>query len=449
MAKAYCGDRISANIIRDNAGFIVATGQRIARSGWQKYLHSEIDPTSGDDSIVHVYRPPDEVLSPATLASFEGKPVCQGHPSRFVSGDNVSYTSKGHVQNVRRGLDTDEGDVTIVADIHIQDGTLAEEVLSRRLRDTSSAYTYDLDDGPKEGTLCQRNIRGNHVAIVKSGRAENTYIEDSRGNMSKAKDSKLKQVLDALDGFVKKYAGGKDDEPECNCGGKKRHSDACPCYDKEAVDGPIDKAAEGMATGNLSELSEAGEEMTSGAVEKAAGMVGSLMDDDETAEEMESEYERTGGPERKLKNFTPLIPTEGSGKGTFINPVSAKDARTVLENLRNPALRSVVKAQGRVAIDAYNRAVRAIRQQIAASSQYEHVLATDSQSRRRSEAADFESQAARFHGKPIKLHQPPNTADEDDTRLGEDSEPRAMRGEEAAADFETQVAQFHRKAIKR
>jgi hypothetical protein len=293
----------------------------------------------------------------------------------------------------------------------------------------------------------------NHIAVVEDGRAGTSKIMDSRGNMSKAKDSKLKQVLDALGDFVKKYAGGQDEQPECTCGGKKQHSDACACYQAEdgepweeaTTDPDKPEGSSGSSSGASGEVKE--EEVSP--EEMAAKKRKAAMADDETAEEMEEEYERTGGPERKLKGFTNVTPTEGSGKGSFVNPVSAKDARTALQNLNNPALRKLVKAQGHTAIDAYNKAYRAIRQQIVASEQYERVLAADSRSRRRSEAADFEAQAARFHGKAIRLHQPPNSMDEDDTRLGADSREEVLRGEEAAADFETQAAQFHRRDIKR
>ncbi|MGB6736306.1 MAG: DUF2213 domain-containing protein [Candidatus Sulfotelmatobacter sp.] len=451
MSQAYCGERISKHLIRDNAGFLIALSQPLWRSGWQQYRMSEIDPSSGDDSMVDVYRPPEEVCSAATIASAEGKPITMRHPARFLDSNTVGWSSKGHIQGVRVGPRDENGDITVIGDLHIQDGDLAEKVLSNQLREISMGYTYDTNDGPREGTLEQTNLRMNHCAIVESGRAETTYITDSRGNMSKAKDSKLKQVLDALGDFVKKYSGTKDEEAECNCGGKKQHSDACPCYGKEADDdlGDIAESVspEGASIGNSIAEGKLGpltgdddDDGPSIMNSVMSGAVTAAMLADESAEEMEQQYERTGGPERKLKAFTEVIPSKGSGEGTFVNPVSAKDARTALQNLNDPALRKLVKAQGHTAIDAYNRAYRIIRQQVVASERYEHVLATDSRSRRKADAADFEAQAAKFHGQAIKLHADVNSVEEhraEDARQPEESfeEMAARYGKEAQERF--------------
>ncbi len=49
-----------------------------------------------------VQRHPEDVFEAATLASFEGKPVTDGHPPENVGPENYSAYTKGHVQNVRR-----------------------------------------------------------------------------------------------------------------------------------------------------------------------------------------------------------------------------------------------------------------------------------------------------------------------------------------------------------
>ena len=108
----------------------------------------------------------------------------------------------------------------------------------------------------------------------------------------------------------------------------------------------------------------------------------------------ESEYKRTGGPQRELKGFTGLIPTEGSGKGGFVNPVAAHDA---LKSLANPRLRATIKAGGKKVVDAYNQTVRGLQAQLKAGGGRRE-LATDSnlnsRARRQADAADFEAQAA-------------------------------------------------------
>src|SRR6185312_4889715 len=102
---AYCySSVISDHIVRDNAGFLICLAAPICRSGWQSYRRSELDPNSGDNSVVEVYRPVEEITAPAAIASAEGKPVVGvGHPSSFVDPSNASWVSKGHIQNIRVG----------------------------------------------------------------------------------------------------------------------------------------------------------------------------------------------------------------------------------------------------------------------------------------------------------------------------------------------------------
>ena len=58
-----------------------------------------------DARPVPVYRPEEEVFSPACMASFEGKPVTEDHPDlpEGVSAENIREYQKGHAQNIRRG----------------------------------------------------------------------------------------------------------------------------------------------------------------------------------------------------------------------------------------------------------------------------------------------------------------------------------------------------------
>jgi hypothetical protein len=356
MARhAYCVvERLSPNIIKDNSGFVVALGQRFARSGWQPYRMSEIDTTSGDDSIVDVYRPPEEVLHPSTLASFEGKPICGiGHPARFAGPENANFVAKGHIQNVRRGDNDEEGNVTLIGDLHIHDSGVIEEVMSRRARDLSAAYTYDLDDGPREGTLCQRNILGNHVAIVQAGRAQNCAIGDSREDGEQVDAKKLDRLCELLEKLLKMNGGEEDPEAE----------DALP----------------GVATGEAiaeGRLGEAAKNIGEGVASAASG----------------------------ASLATDLIPITNKGGEGNVNPVSATDGRAALQSLRN--LRGFIEANGdRKAKDAYNDAIRAVKEQIALAEGFNpRTSAFDSSSRRQSEAASFESSAKKFHGKKINVH---------------------------------------------
>jgi len=181
VAQAYCGTRISDHIIRDNAGFLIATAP-ICRSGWQQYRLSELDPSSSSDEMINCWRDPSEVTSAATLASIEGKPVTLSHPARLVDPNSWAWSAKGHAQNAHVGTPDEDGNVQLWADLHIQDQSLIDRIQSGT-RDLSCGYEYEVDDGPQPGTYAMTQIRMNHVAVVPRGRSGTSKILDADGEM--------------------------------------------------------------------------------------------------------------------------------------------------------------------------------------------------------------------------------------------------------------------------
>ncbi|MCI8510815.1 MAG: DUF2213 domain-containing protein [Lachnospiraceae bacterium] len=161
----YYGYTISPNQIETGEGFLICRNVPIARTGDQEYLGREI----GLDSNVPVTvrRPSEEVFSDAALASFEGKPVTDDHPPGLLDPDNVSMYAKGHAERVRKG--TGEWEGYVIADLHIQDRSLIDAVW-RGKREISCGYECEyVPNG--DGTYAQKNIRGNHIAVVTRGRA--------------------------------------------------------------------------------------------------------------------------------------------------------------------------------------------------------------------------------------------------------------------------------------
>lgn len=103
----YYGYTISPNQIETGEGFLICRNVPIARTGEQEYLGAEIGLDSS--GIVKVYRSPDEVFSPAAMASFEGKPVTNEHPPELLNPDNVAIFENGHAQNIRKAGNQDPG----------------------------------------------------------------------------------------------------------------------------------------------------------------------------------------------------------------------------------------------------------------------------------------------------------------------------------------------------
>ena len=162
----YYGTRLSENISRrEPEGYLLCLNVPVARTGIQEYLPEELGlpPAPG---TVSVYRAPDEVFDPQTIASFEGMPVTEDHPPEGVDIENVRRFQRGHAHNVRRGAGA-ESDL-LLADLIITDPGLAEAILGGK-REISCGYTYDLIC--LDGMYFQHRIRGNHIAVVDAGRA--------------------------------------------------------------------------------------------------------------------------------------------------------------------------------------------------------------------------------------------------------------------------------------
>ena len=165
----YFGTRLSENISRrEPEGYLICLNVPVARTGVQEYLPSELGLPEPDSRLIPVLRPEEEVFSPACMASFEGMPVTDGHPAapEGVTALNASQLQKGHAHNIRRGAGEDRD--LLLADLIITDGALAAEILGGK-REISCGYNYVLTE--EEGRCVQREIRGNHVAVVDAGRA--------------------------------------------------------------------------------------------------------------------------------------------------------------------------------------------------------------------------------------------------------------------------------------
>ena len=169
------GTRLSDRIWQDNNGQLICRDAIIARTGSYDYLESEIKENGDKNKIVKVFRTDDEVFNPISMASFENKPFVDDHPQDDVSPENYRELSKGYIRDIRRGT----GDLSncLICDIVVTDSDTAEEIKSGRKRELSLGY--DTNIVMKDGKYVMTNIRGNHLALVDSGRAGCATIRDS------------------------------------------------------------------------------------------------------------------------------------------------------------------------------------------------------------------------------------------------------------------------------
>lgn len=159
----YYGTEISPNQIETGEGFLICKNVPIARTGIQTYRAADINLDGDQDRTVDVKRYEEDVFDKAAIASFEGKPVTDGHPPEDVKPENYQTYSKGHAQRVHR-----DGDF-LVADLYINDPVLIDEIRNNVKREVSCGYLCDYV--PDGDSFKQTRIRGNHVAVVPRGRA--------------------------------------------------------------------------------------------------------------------------------------------------------------------------------------------------------------------------------------------------------------------------------------
>lgn len=162
-------DRRGSRRTYTDEGFLVVPA-KIARTGIQEYRAFELGLRDGDPMrVVRVYRSPEEVFSPASMASFENKPVTDDHPDESVSAKNWKDLAVGFGRNIRR-----EGDY-LMADLIVTARSAIDKVAGGKV-ELSNGYQADYDFTPgvtsdgQQYDAQQRNIRGNHIAIVDAAR---------------------------------------------------------------------------------------------------------------------------------------------------------------------------------------------------------------------------------------------------------------------------------------
>lgn len=135
----------------------------IARSGLLDY-------TRADGTKWVEYRPPDEAFRADVLESFSLVPLTNNHPpTGLLDADNTKMYQVGTVE-----MPHQDGD-KVRAKILVTDAAVISE-MAKGKAELSCGYVCDLDftpgevDGQRYDAI-QRNVRGNHVALVRAGRA--------------------------------------------------------------------------------------------------------------------------------------------------------------------------------------------------------------------------------------------------------------------------------------
>lgn len=196
-------------------GFLLCRDVAIARTGSQVYSDQELPLETKTGEIV-IDRVADEVFRDETILSFNGKAVTVEHPDDFVTPENWNKLAVGTVQNARRGTGVE--DDLLIADLLI---TSADAIayVNESLPEVSCGYDADYEQ-TEPGRGLQRNIVGNHVALVERGRAgPRCSIKDGAPQMKKKRSfwDRLMTAVKAQDEeAVKAELEAMDEEGEEN-----------------------------------------------------------------------------------------------------------------------------------------------------------------------------------------------------------------------------------------
>jgi hypothetical protein len=137
---------------------------RIARTGIQSY-------TDANGGIRLEYRPEEEVAADAALDSFREKCVTKEHPPVLLDASNTKDYAVGFTS---ADVSYSEGFVESI--LTVTDKETIDEIMRGNVREVSCGYKVDYSPEPgitpdgQHYDGIQKNIRGNHVAIVNRAR---------------------------------------------------------------------------------------------------------------------------------------------------------------------------------------------------------------------------------------------------------------------------------------
>lgn len=196
----FC-DRLTIDRKHRSSDGYLRVHAKAARSGIQDYLGAEVDPEGkhfAADQVVKVYRPAAEVFDKASMASFIGKPITDDHPSEAVTSANWRDHSRGVIGGAAK-----DGE-WLGFDLALMDAATIAKVDAGKC-ELSGGYSCDLSI--EAGTTpagdayqaVQRNIRGNHLAVVDRARAGSDARIVDGGNIRFAACDTTPNILNLLE----------------------------------------------------------------------------------------------------------------------------------------------------------------------------------------------------------------------------------------------------------
>lgn len=164
----FLTDRVSVSAPRRTAdGYLVADA-KVARTGIQEYLGSELG--RDDMPVVRVYRPAEEVFAGDAMNSYAYRPVTVDHPGKMVDADSWKAVAAGQTG----GEVVRDGEFVRVPLVLMDSEAI--RAWQGGKRELSMGYTSEIvfsdgvtPDGEAYDAI-QTNLRMNHLALVDRAR---------------------------------------------------------------------------------------------------------------------------------------------------------------------------------------------------------------------------------------------------------------------------------------
>jgi hypothetical protein len=209
----------------DSNGWAEIKDNPITKVGVFPYMGAQISPDLEPDKIYNVYRPEEELNNEETINSFKLVPWTDEHTMLGSADEGLTPAEKKGVHGV------------IGEDVYFDNGYLKAnlKIFSDKLKnlidigkkELSIGYRclYEIASGVYNGEkydAIQRNIRGNHIALVDEGRSghdiavldafkftfdsKDLKMAEKPGDMDKPMDEMASPSLEKLAGMIKKIA---------------------------------------------------------------------------------------------------------------------------------------------------------------------------------------------------------------------------------------------------
>lgn len=213
MAKGsfYTTEKLGPKQSLTPEGFLLCEEVPIARTGMMIYGPDEVPVSTGPEGYIKIFREEDEVFRPETIASAQGKPVTDDHPSDDVTPETWKELTHGIAMNIRRGAGA--MDDLLLADFLITTPEGIEAIQSGK-REVSCGYEADYEE-TAPGVGKQTNIIINHIALVENGRCgPRCAISDHQPTVKEKQMAVKKSKSKILDTLMKAFKAKDAEEVE-------------------------------------------------------------------------------------------------------------------------------------------------------------------------------------------------------------------------------------------